>query len=484
MTTIRLDETRDTLHLAEATGGRRRRILIISPGRGSSGNYPADVLERDGPQVIRAGTHMYLDHPGRAEERDRPERSVRDLAAVLETDAVWDPAGSDGPGLYAEARILPTMAPVVDALAEHIGVSIRGAGERDSDGTITSLLAVESVDFVTKAGRGGRVLEILESARTTEALSANEMRDAVWDAVRAAHGTDDVHAYLQDFSVDEGWVVFELWGNDQEAYYRASLTVDGDDVTLSDDEVEVERQVTWTPADDVTEALREAREQLREARNVGQWFESHIHLDFTTTADHMAADGRLTRDERIALSNSIGAALDAFRLNLEELAPHLYDRDPYDTPDTTTRTEESTMTEQEMNDRIASAEAARDAAIEERDTALTERDEARTEAENLREAQRDTRARDIVREALSHVRFDSDAVRDDVVAARATNPPLTEAGDLDEDALRTRVTEAYPAPQGRVTGLGEATTAPPPPAAADELREANGKKVSEIFSLY
>lgn len=399
MPRVTLDETRDTLRLTEADGPRRR-ILIISPGQGSSGTYPADVLERDGPRAIRAGTHMYLDHPGRTEERDRPERSVRDLAAVLETDAVWDPQGSDGPGLYAEARVLPTMAPVVDALAEHIGVSIRGAGERDPDGTITSLLAVESVDFVTKAGRGGKVLELLESARP-----------------------------------------------------------DSDELT-------------------------EARTAVAEARNVGQHFESHVHLDFTVRADQMAADGFLTRDERIALSNSIGAALDAFRQQLEDTAPHLYDRDPYDQPPTspiTTRTEESTMTEQEMNERIAAAEADRDAAIEARDAALTERDDARTEADRLREAQRDTQARTIVREALTHVTFVTEAMRDDVVAARATNPPLTEAGEVDADALRTRVAEAYPTPESRVTGLGEAQTTTTPPADGD-IVEANSKRVAGLFA--
>ena len=33
--------------------------------------------------------HVYLDHPGRAEGEDRPERTLKDLVGVLAEDAVW-----------------------------------------------------------------------------------------------------------------------------------------------------------------------------------------------------------------------------------------------------------------------------------------------------------------------------------------------------------------------------------------------------------
>ena len=68
--------------------------------------------------------------------------------------------------------------------------------------------------------------------------------------------------------------------------------------------------------------------QLQEARNVGEWLEARIHLMFTEIADGMFGDGRLTRDERIALSSAIGDALDAFRAQVESAAAQLYTRDP------------------------------------------------------------------------------------------------------------------------------------------------------------
>lgn len=79
------------------------------------------------------------------------------------------------------------------------------------------------------------------------------------------------------------------------------------------------------------EVLESAR-GVQEARNIGQWVESRIHRDFTTTADEMFGDGRLTREERIALSSAIGDALGAFVARLEADAPALYARDLWEEP--------------------------------------------------------------------------------------------------------------------------------------------------------
>ena len=77
-----------------------REIKLIAPGKGASAFYPAEVLKRDGPKVFRAGTPMRIDHPTRAEEAARPEGSVKDWGAVLESDAVWRDDHKQGAGLY------------------------------------------------------------------------------------------------------------------------------------------------------------------------------------------------------------------------------------------------------------------------------------------------------------------------------------------------------------------------------------------------
>jgi len=150
-------------------------LKIISPGWGSSGYYAPDVLKEDGPRAFQAGTQMYLDHPSESEARDRPERSVRDLAAVTISDAMYQENGPTGPGLYAKASVLPHYKDVIEALAPHIGVSIRahgsfkpGEAEGRAGRIIEKINRAESVDFVTKPGRGGQVLALMESIRASQ----------------------------------------------------------------------------------------------------------------------------------------------------------------------------------------------------------------------------------------------------------------------------------------------------------------------------
>jgi hypothetical protein len=154
-----------------------------TPGWGSSGYYPAPVLEAAGKAaVFPAGTQMYLDHPSWSEAQDRPERSVRDLAAVLTGPASWD---DQMQALVAEAQVFaPYRDMLTDpGLAQAIGVSIRAnavveQGEAEGrTGTIVSeLVEGVSVDFVTQAGRGGRILSVLESARPQRVVERADAR--------------------------------------------------------------------------------------------------------------------------------------------------------------------------------------------------------------------------------------------------------------------------------------------------------------------
>ncbi|MCX6024012.1 MAG: hypothetical protein NTZ05_20230 [Chloroflexi bacterium] len=160
-------------------------IKLIAPGWGSSGYYPAAVLERDGPATWPAGTKMYWDHPTISEDQERPERSLRDLAAELVTAAAYNANGADGPGLYAESKVFGAFKDSVEELAPHIGVSIRALGKaRDgqaegrSGPIVESLVKGKSVDFVTQAGAGGKVLELFEAARGGNARPAAGRQEA------------------------------------------------------------------------------------------------------------------------------------------------------------------------------------------------------------------------------------------------------------------------------------------------------------------
>lgn len=160
-----------TFEFREAASATNPLVKIISPGRGSSGYYGKEVLQKAAEsKVFGRGTLMYFNHATKAEEAQRPEGDWNKLAAVTTGDAYWDENGKDGPALYAPAKVFAKHAAEVAEKAPHTGVSIRASGTRDDKamgpdgkpGVITALHHAESIDLVTKAGRDGKLL--LESA--------------------------------------------------------------------------------------------------------------------------------------------------------------------------------------------------------------------------------------------------------------------------------------------------------------------------------
>ncbi len=416
MPTINVTEALETFN-ARAVAERPGvfRIDLITPGWGSSGFYSADVLEQaatDG--VFPAGTHMYIDHQTAVENMERPEGSLMNLAAVLTEDASWN-----GTALTARARVFSSYAPALAEMRESIGVSIRASAEvsqGEADGRrgqiIDRLVEATSVDFVTHAGRGGRIAEVLEAAL-------------------------------------------------------------GDTLT------------------------REAAiARLEEARNVGHWIESRLHLELTRIADDMFGDGRLTREERISLSSAVGQALTTFASQLEDEQPQLYSRDLWEEPTAflaaaendpvipagLNQSEEDTMPEiEEARLRQLETDAGRVTALEsERDEAIAERDTARTELETARRETREARIATIIAEADA----DFDDLQVEGLTARAAQHVDESTGAFDEAAFRTAVTEAAAVAQesdgaGTVRGFGQPASVKDTKEA--ELREANDQQRAGIF---
>jgi len=247
-----------SLSAAPAAKSGRIRIKIIDAGQGSSGNYPASTIEaavKD--KVFAKGLHMYADHPGVTENFDRPERTIKDLAAVLETDAEWVPEES---AAYAEARVFPHWREVISEMAADIGVSIRASAEvEDGKGgrTITKLLYAESVDFVTKAGRGGKIAEVLESARQVIEATANDTREWLQAAIKS---TSDGYSYVRDFDDSNVW--YASWADDTERLYQQGYTLNGNTATLTGDPIEVRVETSYVPITPATEAAQDVPSNL------------------------------------------------------------------------------------------------------------------------------------------------------------------------------------------------------------------------------
>jgi hypothetical protein len=243
---------------AQAKSTGRMPVQFISPGWGSSGYYSPDVIaEAAETKFIPAGTHMYADHPTEAEEIDRPGRSIKDLMAVVVEDAHL----SDDGALVGEVDVVPAWRDLLETVRDHIGVSIRGSAtdivEGEAEGRrgriIEGLMApCLSVDFVTKAGRGGKVLPVLESAAANQRAIAhgvaeatvNDTREALQTTLRDAYAGDKTWVYVRDF--DDSTVWFEVEGDgDDNGIYAQEYS--GDGTSLTGDRTEVRVQTTYVP---------------------------------------------------------------------------------------------------------------------------------------------------------------------------------------------------------------------------------------------
>lgn len=236
------------------TSSGRLLIQLISEGWGTSGYYGGPVIaETARDNIFRAGTQMFLDHPTAEEDANRPERSVRDLAAVLTTDARWDEARRS---LVAEAKPMPLYRDVLnDAdFVEAVGLSIRAGGiaehgtaEGRSGMIIHKITEAQSVDFVTRAGRGGKVLALLESARTRLSEAPTEQtRTALDRAIHDAYDREDRYAWVRDWDPDRSIVWYDLGGPDGGTWEQSYL-LSGTGIALIGPRREVKPVTVYQP---------------------------------------------------------------------------------------------------------------------------------------------------------------------------------------------------------------------------------------------
>lgn len=164
--------------------GNKWHVKVIESGWGSSGYYGPSMLQEFGPQVFKAGTKVFMNHPSASEETNRPERDVHQLAGKLVSDAVFKEGA-----LYADIKFYSHYAPIIKEMAGDVGLSIHALGNAvagEAEGRkgliIESLVAdpLTSVDVVTVAGAGGKFVSLLESySRIGESVELTEDSELV-----------------------------------------------------------------------------------------------------------------------------------------------------------------------------------------------------------------------------------------------------------------------------------------------------------------
>lgn len=256
-----------TIREAAAVGelaGNRQLITLITPGWGSSGYYSPAVLEQAAKdRVFPAKTQMHIDHDGEMARYEQPAGSLTRLAAGLLEDARWEPdwVDPDNPGtlpgrLAAEADVFSQWRVLLTEAQDYIGASIAAGatvkkGEAEGrKGNIVEALhphVLNRVDYVTAAGRGGKISAVLESRinRQIAEATANETRKLILDALRAWHADEDTWVWLRDYDEARAW--FEVENADGFHIYEQAYTITNDVVSLADDPVEVRATTQYVP---------------------------------------------------------------------------------------------------------------------------------------------------------------------------------------------------------------------------------------------
>ena len=216
-------------------------VEFITPGWGSSGYYSTEVLEAAAP-LFKVGTQMFFDHPSESERHDRPARSVRDIGAILvEAGQVNAATG----GIRGKVKVVAPYRELLtdEAFVKNIGVSIRasatditvGEAEGRTGPIIEGLAEVQSVDFVTKAGRGGKVLQVLESARhaVIHEATASDRHQQLQAAVRAAYDGPGKWVYVRDHDADQRIVWFDISAEGPTETWQQGYDVGANDVDIT-----------------------------------------------------------------------------------------------------------------------------------------------------------------------------------------------------------------------------------------------------------
>lgn len=174
---VKETETRELIQsyipLTEAKFDKgRATVIVIKAGFNATEDryYPAEVLKRD--YGIFEGMKMFADHPTEAEDKARPERSIRDWVATLSEVQCDENGIVTGVAEIVEPWLMQKLASLREKeMLSEMGISINAVGSA-SKGTIDGkdtlviekLVAARSVDFVTEPGAGG-VVTFYESER-------------------------------------------------------------------------------------------------------------------------------------------------------------------------------------------------------------------------------------------------------------------------------------------------------------------------------
>ena len=153
----------NTLHLKESTAeapvkkGKRWRVIVARPGKGSSGTYSEELFRRDAHKIIAPGAQSFINHDS--------TRNPKDMIGIFPEAAYFD---EDEKAVVAELEVFSHWEKFVDEVGPHCGISLYALGEADEDGNVTAIVEdrLNGADLVSRPGLVGSGLaeKLYESA--------------------------------------------------------------------------------------------------------------------------------------------------------------------------------------------------------------------------------------------------------------------------------------------------------------------------------
>ena len=185
----------DYMPLAEAKYANGEALItVIKPGFNATKAryYPQEVLARD--FGIFEGVKMYANHPTPTEEKERPERDIRNWVATLGKPFIDKDGSVRAKAQIVEPWMQERLAILRDKnMLQEMGVSINAVGsatKAEIQGVKTNyverLIRARSVDFVTEPGAGGmvNVYESVDPSTDIDLVDVAQLKERRPDIIR------------------------------------------------------------------------------------------------------------------------------------------------------------------------------------------------------------------------------------------------------------------------------------------------------------
>lgn len=238
--------------------GKRWRVVIARPGKGTSGNYAAEMLKEYGPAALAPHAKAFFDHD--------PSRSIKDMVGTYPDGAYWD---ADQKELVAELQPFKHWQDVIDEIGPHAEASIYMMGEKDDAGNVTKLIPhrTNGADLVGYGGLEGsglkeQVESLLESARALDSGEKPSTRPV-------QENRDTIMVDEKEFKEFRTLVESFIATSTEKSKGEAQASVDAAALAESNEKAVEAYDAAVTLIEAATELLPSQRASLREAAKGG-----------------------------------------------------------------------------------------------------------------------------------------------------------------------------------------------------------------------